>query len=76
MKDIFELGLKGSITPDQIYKPKSSLESNKIVTQFVKSWTEELKNKHPSVLRVIFKIYGFSLIILGVMFSMVETSMR
>lgn len=76
MKDIFKLGLKGTISLDQTYKPKSSLESNRISTKFIKLWAKELKNDHPSVVRVIYKMYGFPLIILGVMFSIVETSMR
>lgn len=76
MKDIFKLGLKGSISPEEIYKPKSELESKRITATFVELWSEELKNKKPSVLRVIFKNYGYSLIILGILFSVVETTMR
>lgn len=76
MKDLFKLGLKGSISPEEIYKPKSALESKTITTKFVELWSEELKNKHPSVLKVIFKNYGGSLVILGALFSVVETTMR
>lgn len=76
MKDIFKLGLKGSILPEEIYKPKTALKSKTITAKFVELWSEELKNKHPSVLRVIFKSYGCSLLILGVLFSIIETTMR
>lgn len=76
MKDIFKLGLKGSISPEEIYRPKSALESKIITTKFVELWSEELKNEQPSVLRVIFKNYGCSLVVLGALFSIVETTMR
>lgn len=76
MKDIFKLGLKGSISPEEIYRPKSALESKIITSKFVELWSEELKNEQPSVLRVIFKNYGFSLVVLGALFSIVETTMR
>lgn len=76
MKDVFKLGTKGPITPDEIYKPKSNLESRRITEKFVELWSEELKKKNPSVLRVVFKIYGFPLLSLGILFSILESSMR
>lgn len=76
MKDIFKLGMKGSIPPEEIYKPKLELESKNITSKFVELWAEELNKKHPKVLRVILKIYGFPLILFGILFSIVETTMR
>lgn len=76
MKDIFKLGIKGPIPPDEIYKPKSTLESKKITDRFIQMWSDELKRKDPSVLRVIFNIYGVPLLFWGLSFSLLESAMR
>ncbi len=76
MKDIFRLGLKGPISPDEIYKPKATLESKRITDAFIEKWSEELKRENPSVLRVILKIYGVPLIFWGLTFCLMESAMR
>lgn len=76
MKDIFKLGIKGPIPPDEIYIPKSTLESKKITDRFIQMWSDELKRKKPSVLRVIFNIYGAPLLFWGLSFSLLESGMR
>lgn len=75
-KDIFRLGLKGPIPPDEIYRPKSTLESKKITDKFMENWTDELKRKNPNLLRAIFKIYGVPLLFWGLSFSLLESAMR
>lgn len=76
MKDLFKLGMKGPISPDEIYRPKSSLESETNSNKFVEKWSDELKRNSPSILRAIFKIYGVPLLLLGISFSIVESAMR
>lgn len=76
LKDIFKLGIKAPITPDDIYKPKTSLESAKIVKTFIKIWSDELKNKNPSMLRLVFRIYGIRLIFWGMLNGISRTLMK
>lgn len=76
MKDIFKLGIKGPIPPDEIYKPKSTLESKKVTGKFIEMWSDQLKQKNPSLLRVIFKYFGAQLLFWGLTFSIMESSMR
>lgn len=76
MKDILKLGIKGPIPPDEIYKPKSTLECKVITDNFIQMWSDELKRKNPSVLRVIFKLYGTTLLFWGLTFSLLESAMR
>ncbi|KAJ6637208.1 putative multidrug resistance-associated protein lethal [Pseudolycoriella hygida] len=76
LKDIFKLGIKGPIPPDEVYKPKSTLESRKITQRFMELWSEESKRKNPQLLKVIFKMYGAPVLIWGLMFCVLETAMR
>ncbi|XP_037038323.1 probable multidrug resistance-associated protein lethal(2)03659 isoform X2 [Bradysia coprophila] len=76
MKDVFKRGMKGPIPPDEIYRPKSTLESEKNTNTFIEKWSDELKLNSPSILRAIFKIYGAPLLLLGISFSILETAMR
>lgn len=68
--------MKRPILPEEIYKPKSELESKTITDRFIQMWSNELKRKDPSVLRVIFNIYGTPLLFWGLTFSLLESVLR
>lgn len=76
MKDLFKLGMKGPISPDAIYRPKSTLESKRNTDAFSEKWSDELKRNSPSILRAIFRIHGVPLLLLGISFSVLESTMR
>lgn len=44
--------------------------------KFTKLWNEELKQKSPSVIRMFHKAFGSWVIILGILYSICETSVR
>ncbi|XP_037030671.1 probable multidrug resistance-associated protein lethal(2)03659 [Bradysia coprophila] len=75
-KDMFKLGMEGPIPPDEIYKPKSSLESKKITQKFIENWSDELKCKSPNLLRAIFRMYGAPVLFWGLSFSFLESAMK
>lgn len=51
---------------------RSDVNSEKLA----KAWDDELKKKKPSVLRAIYKIYGFKVVFLGFVYSIADTIAR
>lgn len=76
LKNIFKLGNKGIIPLEEIYKPKSNLESKQITDSFIELWEEELTKKNPTVLRIIFKNYGCQYLFRGWSYSILEIGMK
>lgn len=70
LKDLFAIGLKRSIEEDDIYEVLDGMRSDKITKKFVKSWDEELQKESPSILRVIYKLYGFKVLSLAIFLSL------
>lgn len=59
------MGLKQNITEDDIYcasKPHKSIE---ITRKFGKYWENEIQKSSPSLLNVLFKVYGLSVLSFG-----------
>lgn len=73
---MFLTGLSRTIEEEDIYDVKNNMRSDENTEKFAKCWQLELKKKKPSILRVIFKVYGFNFIILMVLFLLAETFAR
>lgn len=73
---MFTTGLSRTIEEEDIYDVKNNMRSDENTEKFTKCWQMELKKKKPSILRVIFKVYGFNFIILMVLFLIAETFAR
>ncbi|CRK87082.1 CLUMA_CG000826, isoform A [Clunio marinus] len=76
LRSLCRLGLKQQITEDDIYQTLKSHESKRIGDRFTNLWEEELKKKHPSVLRMFYKAYGLPVLLVGLSFSICETINR
>lgn len=76
LRSLYKTGLTRPITEDDIYETLKDHESEKIANKFTQLWTNEMKKKNPSVLRMFYNAYGFSAISIGLMFSIVETLNR
>lgn len=76
MKDIYKLGTKGILQPEDIYQIKSELASKGITEEFIKLWKDEMKTKSPSMLRLLFKKFGKSVFLWGIMYSALDIAMR
>ena len=70
------MGMKGTITEEDIYQNLDEHNSKPISNLFTKLWDEELQQKSPSVLRMFYKAYGFWTILIGLLFSLCETLVR
>lgn len=76
MKPLFTTGLKHSLVDDDIYEVPHGMRSDLNTKKYAKVWDEELKKKNPSMLRVIFKLHGLKVVIIGLLFSIAETIAR
>lgn len=76
LKDLFRLGMKGPIDSNGLYDTKSTLRSEQITNVYAASWHEECKRKNPSLVRVLVKQHGASMLFWGLLFSVVESFMR
>lgn len=73
---MFTTGLSRTIEEEDIYDVKNNMQSHENTEKFATFWQLELKKKKPSILRVIFKVYGFNFIILMVLFLIAEICAR
>ncbi|XP_059610916.1 ATP-binding cassette sub-family C member 4-like [Phlebotomus argentipes] len=76
LKDLFRIGSKRSIEDGDIYETLHEHKSEGITQLFERLWAVESQKKSPTLLRIYTKAYGWSVIGLGFLFSMLETVMR
>lgn len=76
LKDTFKTGLKRPLIEDDIYEVTNSLKSDKNTREFAQLWEEELKKPSPSILRVMLKLHGFSIIFWGLAYSVFDSFAR
>lgn len=76
LKDFFLMGLKDRITSDDIFATNKDLLAKDNGLMFEKWWDEELQQAKPSMMRVLIKGYGWSVMIYSLLFSMTDTFMR
>lgn len=73
---MFMIGLKRAIEEDDVYAVTSDMRSEKHTNAFVELWDQEKKKKNPSIFRVMFKLYGWKVLPVGIAFSIGETLAR
>lgn len=73
---MFKIGMKRAIEEDDIYAVPNDMQSDQNTEAFRKLWQMELKKKNPSILRLILKLHGFSVLTIGLLFSIGETLAR
>lgn len=72
LRDLFKIGLSRQVTDDDMYACVKHQKSENISLRFQLLWDHELTKEKPSLMRVIMKIYGFKVILVGILFSLVE----
>lgn len=70
---MFEIGWNRSIEEDDIYAVKNDMQSEKNTDIYADLWNIELKKRHPSIARVIFKIHGLKSFAIGFVFAICDT---
>lgn len=73
---MFKIGLNRGIVDDDIYAVTNDMRSDQNAETYARLWKAELLKKNPSILNVILKVHGYEALILGVLFSLGETTAR
>lgn len=72
LKDLFKIGLSRQVKEDDMYTCVKRQKSENVSQKFQMLWEEELTKPKPSLMRVIMKIYGYKVIFVGILFSIIE----
>ncbi|KAL5283201.1 ABCC4.2 family protein [Megaselia abdita] len=72
-RHIIRKGYSQPLNESDIYENHPDFDSSRITHKFTNLWEEELKTSNPSVLRIIYKGYGMSIIFFGLLFQLTET---
>lgn len=72
LKKLFQTGLRRPIEESDIYETLSAHQSEQLSYRFTDRWRAELKKEKPSFFRVIFSIYGWTVICNGFFYITVE----
>lgn len=77
MREIFVKGLRDTLTKDDIYATKESLNSARLTAEMSERWQRELQRPGgPSLLRMLVNGYGWPVILWGLVFMLMETVAR
>ncbi|KAL5288837.1 ABCC4.2 family protein [Megaselia abdita] len=76
MLDLFRTGLNRRITEEDIHEIPPHFKSNKITHNLDELWVIERNKVRPSLIRVLLKAFGIRIFSYGVLYSIVQTSMR
>lgn len=73
---MFKLGLQRTINSDDIYKNAKKHDARQLSEQFEEFWEIEKCTKRPSIYRVIWKLIGFQIFGLGILYTCVDILSR
>lgn len=73
---MFRMGMRRTIEEEDIYEVKNGMQSDRNTERFAELWQLELKKKNPSILRVIFKVFGLKFSVFALLFLVAETAAR
>ncbi|XP_055848004.1 probable multidrug resistance-associated protein lethal(2)03659 [Episyrphus balteatus] len=76
MKDLFRRGLQGPLTDEELYEHKKDLGSERVTEIFGRLWEDEKLKKKPSIVKLIFRVYGSKFVPLGFFYSVLESATK
>ncbi|EDV43276.1 uncharacterized protein Dana_GF16604 [Drosophila ananassae] len=75
-REILIKGLRRNLDPADLYAPDPSLESCNVSSYLLGFWEQELHRSKPSVLRMIFRAYGWSFIPSSIVYSILTIAVH
>ncbi|GAB0093527.1 probable multidrug resistance-associated protein lethal(2)03659 [Sergentomyia squamirostris] len=76
LKQLYKMGMKRPIEDEDVYETLPEHRCENLSNKFTKWWEEELKNKSPSLVRMIARAYGRNILIFGLLCSLTESGLR
>ncbi|KAH8381999.1 hypothetical protein KR009_001320 [Drosophila setifemur] len=75
-REILMKGVRRNLDPSDLYAPDPSLESTEVSSYLLGFWEQELKRSKPSVLRMIFRAYGWSFVPPSIVYSIMAIAVH
>ncbi|XP_017143939.1 probable multidrug resistance-associated protein lethal(2)03659 [Drosophila miranda] len=69
-REILAKGMRKSVEPSDLYAPVPKLDSPKVSQFLLGHWEKELKRPKPSVLRMVFRAYGWGFVPVSIVYSL------
>lgn len=76
MSDFFKIDLKRPFTDSDLYRPLKAHQSQPLLDNFETLWNNEVNSINPSLLRVLRKRFGTSVLLLGFLFSICDSTAK
>lgn len=76
LRNVFKTAQERPLEASDLYETLDEHKSAPICDNFTKEWEQELSQQKPHLLRVINKLYGFRVLGMGFIFSVIETICR
>lgn len=76
LRPLVKTSLTRDLNEDDIYEARDSMQSAQITDAFERLWQLELDKKNPSIIRVMFKLYGFEVLLITFLYSIASTTVR
>lgn len=76
MRDFFKIGTNRPINEDDLYKPLVSHKSSTLSKEFNQQWNDGIKLGNPSLLKILIKAYAGRVLILGFIFSIIDSTAK
>lgn len=73
---MLKIGFSRTIEEDDIHAVTNSMQSDRNTEEFAKLWELELEKKKPSILRVILKVHGLKMFLIGLLYALGEILAR
>lgn len=73
LKPILSIGFKRAIEEDDIYAVKNDMRSDLNTEAFAELWELELKKEKPSLFRIMYKMYLWKVLPVGLLLAIGET---
>lgn len=76
LKDFFLYGIRNDISSDDLYATNTPTLAKPTGHMFEEWWDQEQQQAKPSLIRLLIKKYGCSVMLYSLAFSLTETMMR
>lgn len=70
---IAKIGNKRELNEDDIYAVKDGMQSARNTDEFAKEWQTELEKENPSIVRALFRLYGFKTLLVTFLYAIGTT---
>lgn len=76
MHSVFRKGRREELEASKLYEHLPSFDSESLTRNLQPHWEKESKKKNPSLMRLIFKVYGWQFVPVCILYSLLEMAIQ